>query len=144
MLLAGLAFDNAGHGLATEERVWAGQAVASLIQSEGGHGAFYNNGDGYAYPLPMPGKELFYVLAAASDDAMAKSYANYLIQNYPDPQCADYLDMLFRDPAASASAWNSVMPPHLFHPGTGLLLARAGLELRIDMAQLPAWEHALG
>ena len=125
MLLAGLAFDNADHGLATEERVWAGQVVASLIQSEGGHGAFYNNGDEYAYPMSMPGKELFYVLAAASDDTMAKSYANYVIQNYPDPQRADYLDMLFRDPAASASTWTSVMPPHLFLPGTGLLVGRA-------------------
>jgi len=124
LILSGLAYETAGLGPATAERQWAPQVINSLISEQPSQGLIYDGGDWYTYPTPFVGKDLLYLLAAASTDASARSNANYIIQNYPGGQTQDMQDLLYRDPSAPVSFWSSA-PLQYFAQGTGLITARA-------------------
>lgn len=124
VLLAGLAYEAAGLGAAGAERVWASEVIRHLVSAQPTPTTVYDGGDFFAFPAPLPGKELFYVLAAATTDAAARSYANYVIQNNPGAQSADATDLLFRDPGAATSFWSD-LPLHHRAEGSGLVIARA-------------------
>ena len=124
ILLAGAAFENAGKASASEERAWASQAIASVLHCQPSAGTFFNGGDWYAYPAPMPGKGLFYLLGALADDAASK-YANYKIQNSSEADTGEYIEMLYHDPAAPAAPWAGSLSMGYLNTGTGLMLSRA-------------------
>jgi hypothetical protein len=123
LIMSGLALESAGLANITPERTWAGQAINSLISSQPTQDTIYDGGDGYSYPAPFVGKDLFYLLAAVTTNATARSNANYIIQNYPDSQSRDLQDLLYRDPSAPAAFWTSA-PLQYLNQGTGLLVAR--------------------
>jgi hypothetical protein len=125
LLLAGLALESAGQiPAAMAERTWASQAIRSLISSQPTANTVYDGGDWYAFPAPLPGNTLFTMLAAAANDPVAQSYANYFIQNRPNLTEHTYLDLLFQNPSAPASFWGS-FPLQYYADGTGLATARA-------------------
>jgi hypothetical protein len=125
-ILAGLALEGAGKVEADPERTWAGEVIRYLIASQPTPTTTFDGGDWYAYPAPFPSgdKGLFYVAAEATRDAKAKAYANQIILKYPGDQAENYLDLLFRDPDASCSKWDSE-PLHYFASGTNLLVSRS-------------------
>jgi hypothetical protein len=123
LLLAGLALESAGQiPAATAERTWASQVIDSLISSQPTASTVYDGGDWYAFPSPFPSTTLFTVLAAAANDPVAQSYANYIIQSKPAQN--SFLSMLFVNPSAPASSWGS-FPLQYYADGTGLVTARA-------------------
>jgi PKD repeat protein len=124
LILSGLAQETAGLGSATAERQWAGQVIYSLITEQPTKATIYDGGDWYDYPAPFVSKDLLYDLAFATTNDTARTYANYIIQNYPGGQTEDMQDLLFRDPNATASFWSS-LPLDYFAQGTGLITARA-------------------
>jgi PKD repeat protein len=134
LMLAGLALEEKGAiSSATAERAWATQAIDDLVSSQATPSSLYDAGDWYAHPAPFPGKALFYVLGTMANDPAAQGYANYIIQNYSNgANTADSLDLLFRNPSASASYW-SALPLQDFATGTGLLTARS------DWGTTPTW-----
>jgi hypothetical protein len=123
LILSGLALETAGLANIAPERAWAGQVIASLISAQPSQDTVYDGGDWYAYPAPFVDKDLFYMTAAATTNATARSNANYIIQNYPDSQSRDMQDLLYRDTAAPAAFWASA-PLQYFNQGTGLIFAR--------------------
>lgn len=132
LLLAALALEASGVIPAeTAERHWAGEVVRHLVSAQSSPTTVYDGGDWYAYPAPFPGKELFYILAAVSDQE-ARSYANYILQKYPGRDSGNYMDLLFHDPSAPSSFW-SALPVQHFASGTGLLTARS------DWGRSPIW-----
>ena len=124
VLAAGLAFEEAGLGSAAAERLWATEVINQLVSAQPTPTTIYDGGDGFAYPMPFPSKDLFYYLSASSTDTDARNYANYIIQNYPGSQTNDFQDLLFRDPSASTAFWSST-PLQYRAQGTGLVTARA-------------------
>ena len=64
------------------------------------------------------------MLATAANDAVARIYANYIIQTRPNLTQHAYLDLLFQNPSAPASFWGS-FPLKYYADGTGLVTARA-------------------
>ncbi len=123
LVLSALALESAGLANISPERTWAGQAINSLISAQPSQDQIYDGGDWYAYPAPFVDKDLFYVMAAATTNAAARSYANYIIQNYPGDQTQDMQDLLYRDSSAPAAFWAST-PLQYLNQGTGLLVAR--------------------
>jgi PKD repeat protein len=123
LILSGLALETAGLANIAPERTWAGQAINSLISSQPSQNTIYDGGDGYSYPAPFVGKDLFYLMATATTNATARSNANYIIQNYPGGQAQDMQDLLYREPGAPAAFWGSA-PLQYFNQGTGLIVAR--------------------
>jgi hypothetical protein len=123
LILSGLALETAGLANITPERAWAGQVINSLIAAQPSQDTVYDGGDWYAYPAPFVDKDLFYMMAAATTNATARSNANYIIQNYPDSQTKEMQDLLFRDTTAPAAFWSSA-PLQYNNLGTGLIVAR--------------------
>jgi hypothetical protein len=123
LILSGLALETAGLANIAPERAWAGQVITSLIAAQPSQDTVYDGGDWYAYPAPFVDKDLFYLMAAATTNAVARSNANYIIQNYPDSQTRDMQDLLYRDTAAPAAFWSSA-PLQYNNLGTGLIVAR--------------------
>jgi PKD repeat protein len=123
LILSGLALETAGLANIRPERTWAGQVINSLISAQPTQDTVYDGGDWYAYPAPFVEKDLFYLMAAATTDATASSYANYIIQNYPGSQTQDMQDLLYRDTTAPAAFWGSA-PLQYWNQGTGLIVAR--------------------
>ncbi len=124
LILSGLALESAGLANIAPERTWAGQAINSLISSQPTQSTIYDGGDGYSYPAPFVGKDLFYLMAAVTTNATARSNANYIIQNYPGGQAQDMQDLLYRDVGAPAAFWGSSAPLQYLNLGTGLITAR--------------------
>jgi len=130
LLTAGLAFEQSGLGSAAAERQWAGEVIRNLAEIQPTATTMYNAGDWFAYPAPAPQKDLYDVLAAAAApaDPAAAAYANYVIQNRAGANTNDAIDLLFRDPAATATSWTSgpgVLPLQALASGAGLVTARA-------------------
>jgi hypothetical protein len=124
-ILAGLALEAAGQiPSASVERAWASQAIRSLISEQPTKSTIYDGGDWYTYPSPLPGNALISILSSAADDPTARSYANYILQTNPSNDTDDYMDLLFRNPAAPGSFWGS-FPLQYLADGTGLVTARA-------------------
>lgn len=123
VLLAGLAFEQAGLGSAGAERIWAGEVTRHLIAAQPTDTTVYDGGDWFAYPAPLPGNDLFVMLATASTDATARAYDNYIIQSRPTGNSASFIDLLYRDPSATTSFWGNE-PLHYRAEGTGLVTAR--------------------
>lgn len=123
LILSGMALETAGLANMTPERTWAGQVISSLISLQPTQSLIYDGGDGYSYPAPFVGKDLFYLMAAATTNATARSNANYIIQNYPGGQAQDMQDLLYRDASAPAAFWASA-PLQYLNQGTGLLTVR--------------------
>lgn len=123
LILSGLALETAGLANIAPERVWAGQVINSLISAQPSQDTVYDGGDWYAYPAPFVDKDLFYLMAAATTNAVARSNANYIIQNYPGGQTEEMQDLLYRDTTAPSAFWASA-PLQYLNQGTGLLVAR--------------------
>jgi PKD repeat protein len=123
LILSGLALETAGLANISPERTWAGQVINSLISAQPSQDTVYDGGDWYAYPAPFVEKDLFYLMAAATTDTTARSYANYIIQNYPGSQAQDMQDLIYRDTSAPAAFWASA-PLQYWNQGTGLIVAR--------------------
>jgi hypothetical protein len=130
ILLAGLALENSGLiPKATEERAWASQVVRSLIEEQAAVGTLYDAGD-WATTHPMfLNRDLFGVLGTIASDPLAASYANYIVQTYPNS--AFYLhphpnaiELLFQSPNAPTSYWSGE-PMQYYASGTGLVTARS-------------------
>lgn len=124
LLLGGIAYERAGLGTVTEERNWSTDVIGHLVSSQPSRDTMYDGGDWYDYPAPFVGKELMYLLAAATPDATAATWANYIIQNYGGAQTQTMPDMVFRNPSASTAFW-SAAPLQNYARGTGLVTARA-------------------
>ena len=138
LLLAGLAYEQAGLGTAAAERAWAGQVVRALVHArpasfpyrsntlgETRQGYVYPVGDGYHYPMPFPGAELFKVLTAAAGDENAKGYANLEVHRSAHRGEAGWIDLGLYDPAAPVLDWTAVEPTQYFAQGQGVVFARA-------------------
>jgi PKD repeat protein len=133
VLLGGLALEENGWVPgASAERAWASQVIEHLVSAQPTPSTAYDGGDWFAYPTPFPGKELFDVLGTMADNAADRSYANYILQNYPGSNTNDHVDLLFHNPSAAASFWSS-QPLQNFARGTGLLTARS------DWGNTPTW-----
>ncbi|HWD21186.1 MAG TPA: PKD domain-containing protein [Verrucomicrobiae bacterium] len=124
LILAGLALETAGTGTIAPERQWAGEVINSLISEQPSQRLIYDGGDWYDYPAPFVDKDLLYMTAAAAADPVARSHANYIIQNYPGGQTQDMQDLCYRDPSAGAAFWSDA-PLARVAQGTGLVTARA-------------------
>lgn len=134
LMLAGLALEQAGLiTTATQERAWAGQVIESIIQAQPTPGTVFDGGDWYTYPAVPPGvdsvnhsdKSLYNVAGFATTDPKQKSYANQIIQTYPAPQTGDWIDLCFRDPAATATAWQGAEPLQYYGQGAKLYFGRS-------------------
>jgi hypothetical protein len=124
-LLAGLALEAAGQiPSASVERTWASQVVDSLISEQPDKNTIYDGGDWYTYPSPFPDNTLISILSSTADDSTARSYANYILQTNPGNNGNDYIDLLFRNPAATGTLWGA-FPLQYYADGTGLVTARA-------------------
>ncbi|HEV2694534.1 MAG TPA: PKD domain-containing protein [Verrucomicrobiae bacterium] len=124
LILSGLALETAGLGNAAPERQWAGQVINGLISQQPSQTQLYDGGDWYDYPAPFVDKDLLYMCGAATTDNVARSNANYIIQNYTGRQLNDMQDLIYRDPSAAAAFWGSA-PLAYYAQGTGLITARA-------------------
>ena len=124
LLLAGLAFEQAGLGSASAERTWANEVTRHLIAAQPTPSTVYDGGDWFTHPTPLPGNDLFAILAVASTDATARAYDNYIIQTRPASNSNSFVDLLYRDPSATGSFWSDA-PLHHRVEGTGLVTARA-------------------
>ncbi|HEX9082042.1 MAG TPA: hypothetical protein VF768_07165, partial [Holophagaceae bacterium] len=126
LLLAGRALEEGGQiPAATEERAWATEALAMLLQGQPDPATLYDAGDWYAYPAPFVGKDLVTVLGFMSPDGVSRAYANHILQSYPGSPTSDFMDVCFRDPKATAADWTGTLPLQYQAAGTGLVLARA-------------------
>jgi PKD repeat protein len=133
LLLAGIALEEEGQiSAATAERQWASQVVENLLSAQPSSGTIFNGGDWFAYPAPFPEKELLAVLSSTASVTADRAYANYVLQNYPGTNSNDSIDLIFRNPSASASFWSS-LPLQDFASGTGTLVARS------DWGSSPTW-----
>ena len=126
ILTSAVAFEAAGWapGGATAERGWAGEVIHALLAQQPTQATIYDGGDGYAYPLPFPDKDLLTDLAYTASDAAMKSYANYTLQNYPGSTKSNWEQVMFRNPAATGAFWGSTLPLHHLSNGTGTAVAR--------------------
>jgi hypothetical protein len=124
ILQAGLAFEAAGLGVASAERAWSAEVTRGLLSAQSTRSSIYNGGDWFAYPAPLPGNDLFTLLAEATTDATIRSYDNYVLQNRPQADTNNYIQMLYRDPTAPAAFWADLPLQHRAE-GTGLVTARA-------------------
>lgn len=124
VLLGELAVEALSWGTIAAARQAAADYVLTSLFGEvyhgGSSGPTYNDpqGDGYTYPALGPfavSSSAWYVAAGMTADATIKSYANYVIQNYPsndgsnyhappNNQTNDWVDITLRDPAAAASS----------------------------------------
>lgn len=128
ILLAGQALETAGLSSGAEEHQWASEIIQSLISEQPTKATIYDGGDGYNFPAPIPNKDLTVLLAANTTDPTLRSYANFMVQNYPNGFGENtpslWVDLFYRDPAASASFWSS-FPLQYKADGQGLVTARA-------------------
>jgi hypothetical protein len=125
LIMAGLAFEEAGLGAATAERGWAAQVLTALITEQADRGTMYDGGDWYAYPSPFVGADLISITSFAASDPTIRSYGNYISQNYSQTPTNNFLDLFFRDPSAPANSWTTTLPLQYKADGTGLVTARA-------------------
>jgi hypothetical protein len=138
LLLGSQALEAAGAIDGAVERQWVDQVIDELASAQSAPGLVYDGGEAYVYPFHFLDKDLFYTLAAVADQPAEKSYANYILQQFPDSafqnpgEVFDYRDLLFHDPGANASYW-SALPLQDFASGTGLLTARS------DWGNDPTW-----
>jgi hypothetical protein len=140
LLIGSEALETAGLITATPEHQWANQVMDSLLEEQSSPGLVYDSGEVYQYPFHLVDKDLFFSLSVMCASPVEQSYANYIIQNFPDSDFAlstdpDYRDLLFHDPGAPASYW-SALPLQDFASGTGLLVARS------DWGATPTWVSA--
>jgi hypothetical protein len=140
LLIGSEALELAGQVTATAEHQWADQVMDNLAGEQSAAGLVYDGGEVYQYPYHFNDKDLFYSLSVMCASAAERSYANYVIQNFPDSvfQAAtpsDYRDLLFHDPSAPAAFWSS-LPLADFASGTGLFAARS------DWGTTPTWVAA--
>ncbi len=140
LLIAGDALQTAGLITATPEEQWADQIMDSLVEEESAPALTYDGGQDYQYPFHFIDKSLFFVLSQMCASPTEQSYANYVIQNYPDSDFgettqADYRMLLFDDPSAPAAFW-SALPLADFATGTGLVTTRS------DWGSTPTWVAA--
>jgi hypothetical protein len=140
VLISAEALQTAGLITATAEAQWSNQLVDSLVEEESAPGLTYDGGEDYQYPFHFLSKSLFYVASQICASPTEQSYANYVIQNYPDSAFgettpADYRQLLFDDPSAPAAFW-SALPLANFATGTGLVTARS------DWGTTPTWVAA--
>jgi hypothetical protein len=129
LLVAGDALQTAGLITATAEAQFSNQVMDSVVEEESSPGLTYDGGEDYEYPFHFVDKSLFYVLSQTCASPTEQSYANFVIQNYPDSAfgeatAADYEQMLFDNPSAPASFWSD-LPLADFASGTGLVVARS-------------------
>ncbi len=124
ILLAGLAYEAAGLGVAAAERVWSSEVTRQIISAQPTRSTIYDGGDWFAYPAPLPGNTLFTLLSELSNDATTKAYDNYVLQGRPSANTNDFVDLLYRDPGAPASFWADA-PLQYRAEGAGLVTARA-------------------
>jgi hypothetical protein len=126
IVTSGLAFEAAGwaSGGATAERAWAGQVIHALLSQQPTQSTIYDGGDGYAYPLPFPDKNLLTDLAYASSDDAMKSYANWTLQNYSGSTPPNWEQVMYRTLDAPATFWGPTLPLHHLSTGTGTAVAR--------------------
>jgi hypothetical protein len=126
IITSGFAFESAGWapGGATAERDWAGEVIHTLLSQQPTQATIYDGGDGYAYPLPFPDKDLLTDLASAASDPAMKSYANWTLQNYPGSTKSNWEQVMYRTPNAPAAFWGSALPLHQVSTGTGTAVAR--------------------
>lgn len=138
LLLGSKALETAGKITATAERRWATEIVDELNSEQPAPGFVYDGGEVYQYPFRLLDRALFYVLSDMASGAAQRAYANHYVQAYPDAaflnpkQTADFRDLLFRDPAATAASWSD-QPLQRLATGTGLLTARS------DWDATPTW-----
>jgi hypothetical protein len=143
LLLASQALEDNGYITATPEHTWASQVVYSLISAQPAPNELYDGGQWYNYPTRFLDQDLFNVLSTVASDPAARSYANYILQNYSASDFIEgnntnyndaynYQGMLFGNPSASASFWSS-LPLKYFNSGSGLLTARS------DWGSDPTW-----
>jgi hypothetical protein len=130
LILSGVALENAGLiPAATEERTWASQVVRALIEEQASPGTLYDAGDWYTTHPRFLNREFFEVLGVTASDPLARSYANYIVQNYanssfvlnPKPTA---MDMLYNNPNAPAAYWSNE-PLEYYAVGGGLVTARS-------------------
>ena len=125
LVLPGLALEQRGLiETATAERCWAGEVVRHLVSAQSSPDTIFDGGDWYVYPAKLPAKTLFSVLSAVASEPADRAYANYVLQRYPGRPQVDYLDLLYRHPAAPAAFWSELPLQHLAE-GTGVLTARS-------------------
>jgi hypothetical protein len=131
LITSDLAYEAAGWGSAGPDRDWANGVITSLLVEQPTRSTIYDGGDGYSYPEPFPFSsqpELFGDLAFAASDRAVRSYANWVIQNYPwrAKVGATWENLLFIDRFAPATNWTvgGGLPLQYFSPGTGLAVAR--------------------
>jgi hypothetical protein len=140
LLVGSDALESAGLITAAPERQWADQVMDNLLSGQSAPGMAYDGGEDYQFPFQINDRELFYVLSQMCASSAERSYANYVIQNFPDSDFRlatppDYRDLLFRDPSAPAAFW-SALPLQNFASGTGLFTARS------DWGDTPTWVSA--
>jgi hypothetical protein len=137
ILVGSLALETAGLITATPEHQWANQVMDSLLEEQSAPGLIYDSGNVYQYPFHLLDKDLFFTLSATCAGSVERSYANYVIQNFPDSAFgfetpSDFRDLLFHDPSGPAAFWSD-LPLQNFASGTGLLTARS------DWGTTPTW-----
>ena len=138
LILAGIALEHNAILKPDAERRWASEVVHHLISAQSSPGFVYDAGEWYTYPTKFLNKSLFRLLAVAADEAEARSYASYILQQYNQKDFVmemdrhDYVDLLFNDQSTPASYW-SKEPLQYFAPGGGLLTARS------DWGKNPTW-----
>ncbi|MFM7151186.1 MAG: Calx-beta domain-containing protein, partial [Gemmataceae bacterium] len=108
LLIGSAALEAAGQIAAGPERHWASEVIRHLVSAQPTQDQVHNAGDWYMWPTRFIDKSLFYVLGQFADDADARSYANYILQNYkvgaftheegadtsaPQPDTADAIDL---------------------------------------------------
>lgn len=134
LLLAGLAWEQAGQGQAAVERAFASDAIAQILEGQPAgplSSSCEDNGDWYQYPAWFPDLDLFYLLGTMADDPTRAGYARYVVRRQPvNPfthrqQTNDWEDLAFCDPAARGASWTTSLPLQWLAGGTGLLVARS-------------------
>lgn len=132
VLVAGLALEANGQISAAPEHHWATQVIQQLVADQPSSTTIYDGGDWFTSPAPFPGKDLIDILTTAADDPTTQSYGNYILQNYSGSFSSDFIDLLYRNPGATAAYWSS-LPLSNLATGTGLLTVRS------DWSATPNW-----
>jgi hypothetical protein len=138
VLVSALALAQGRRILDTVEGQWCNQVIEDLVSAQSSTTNLYDGGEWYMYPTKFLDKGLLYDLSHMATSASDRSYANYILQNYPAAafgtpgDTADYRDVLFHNPKAPASYW-SALPLQDYASGQGLLTARS------DWGSQPVW-----
>ncbi|MGE4196016.1 MAG: ASPIC/UnbV domain-containing protein [Phycisphaerales bacterium] len=134
-IMGALALNDSALVTTTEEFAWTTEAILSWLHQQPSLAYVYSAGEGPGNPQPVGGVENdtkapksyhMGVLAAATPNAAAKSYANWWIQNISETFSTHFWDLFFRDPLGTpANPTGAGLPTARFHRGTGLLVSRA-------------------